>query len=72
MCKVIPDQTDHRDVVNAMAAYLEAYVETGFFMGSVLIALAEEVLLSQGYGMANLEHGVANSPQTKFRLGSVR
>jgi CubicO group peptidase (beta-lactamase class C family) len=54
-----------------MAAYLEAYLETGFFMGSVLIAHAGEVLLKQGYGMANLEHGVANSPQTKFRLGSV-
>jgi CubicO group peptidase (beta-lactamase class C family) len=71
MCKVIPDQTDHRDVVNAMAAYLEASLETGFFIGSVLIARAGEVLLSEGYGMANLEHGVANSPQTKFRLGSV-
>jgi CubicO group peptidase (beta-lactamase class C family) len=46
-------------------------LETGFFMGSVLIAYAGEVLLRQGYGMANLEHGVANSSQTKFRLGSV-
>ncbi|MBW4692594.1 MAG: serine hydrolase [Lyngbya sp. HA4199-MV5] len=69
--KAIPDQTNDRDVVNEMAAYLEASLETGFFMGSVLIARAGEVLLSQGYGMANLEHGVANSPQTKFRLGSV-
>ncbi|HEY9695982.1 MAG TPA: serine hydrolase [Trichocoleus sp.] len=66
----IPDRTNHQGVVNEMAAYLEAYLETGFFMGSVLVAHAGEVLLS-GYGMANLEHGVANSPQTKFRLGSV-
>ncbi len=69
--KAIPDRTNHGDVVNEMTTYLEAYLETSFFMGSVLIARAGEVLLSQGYGMANLEHGVANSPQTKFRLGSV-
>ena len=68
---VIPNQTNHQGVVNEMAAYLEAYLETGFFMGAVLVARAGEVLLKQGYGMANLEHGVANSPQTKFRLGSV-
>ena len=65
------NQTGNQGIVNEMAAYLEASLETGFFMGSVLIARAGEVLLSQGYGMANLEHGVANSPQTKFRLGSV-
>jgi CubicO group peptidase (beta-lactamase class C family) len=68
---VIPNQTNNQGIVSEVAAYLEASLETGFFMGSVLIARAREVLLGQGYGMANLEHRVANSPQTKFRLGSV-
>ncbi len=54
-----------------MATYLQAYLETGYFMGTVLVACAGEVLLSQGYGMANLEHSVPNIPQTKFRLGSI-
>jgi CubicO group peptidase (beta-lactamase class C family) len=54
-----------------MATYLQAYLETGFFMGSVLVARADEVLLNQSYGSANLEHGVLNTPQTKFRIGSV-
>lgn len=67
----IPDRANNQSIANEMAAYLEAYLETGFFMGSVLIAYAEEVLLRQGYGMADLEHRVANSSQTKFRLGSV-
>ena len=40
-------------------------------MGSVLISRQGEVLLSKGYGMANLEHNVPNIPSTKFRLGSV-
>lgn len=26
---------------------------------------------AEGYGLANLEHGVANRPETKFRLGSI-
>lgn len=67
----IPDRATNQSIANEMTAYLEAYSETGFFIGSVLIAYAGEVLLRQGYGMANLEHSVANSSQTKFRLGSV-
>src|SRR5215510_16010774 len=40
-------------------------------MGSVLVARDGKVLLNQGYGSANLEWGVPNSPTTKFRLGSI-
>jgi CubicO group peptidase (beta-lactamase class C family) len=54
-----------------METYLQAYVKTGYFMGSVLVAHAGEVLLSKGYRMANLEHEVPNTPQTKFRIGSL-
>ena len=38
---------------------------------SVLAARGDEVLLSKGYGSANLEWNIPNSPATKFRLGSV-
>jgi CubicO group peptidase (beta-lactamase class C family) len=41
------------------------------FMGAVLVARDSEVLFSKGYGMANLELGVPNTPATKFRLASV-
>ena len=41
------------------------------FMGSVLVARGDEVILSKGYGSANLEWKIPNSPSTKFRLGSV-
>ncbi|MEM8781094.1 MAG: serine hydrolase domain-containing protein [Cyanobacteria bacterium P01_G01_bin.49] len=40
-------------------------------MGSVLVSHGTDVLLSQGYGMANLEHSISNTPSTKFRLGSI-
>ncbi|HWS17963.1 MAG TPA: serine hydrolase domain-containing protein, partial [Candidatus Elarobacter sp.] len=40
-------------------------------MGSVLVAQDGKVLLDKGYGFANLEWDIPNTPTTKFRLGSV-
>lgn len=51
--------------------YLNALVKQNRFSGAVLLARDGRVLLSKGYGMANLEAEVPNTPQTKFRLGSV-
>jgi CubicO group peptidase (beta-lactamase class C family) len=51
--------------------YMAARVRRDHFSGSILIARDGKVLYSQGYGMANLEHDVPNTPQTKFRLGSI-
>lgn len=52
-------------------AYLQAHSNNNHFMGSVLINREREVLLSKGYGTANLEHNVSNTSLTKFRLGSI-
>jgi CubicO group peptidase (beta-lactamase class C family) len=41
------------------------------FMGSVLVAKGDQVLLSKGYGLANVEAGVPNNATTKFRLASI-
>ena len=51
--------------------YLNAHLQNRTFMGSVLLARGGRILVSQGYGMANLEHDVPNTPRTKFRLGSI-
>lgn len=51
--------------------YMAARVKRDHFSGSILIAKGGKVLYSQGYGMANLEHDAPNTPQTKFRLGSI-
>jgi CubicO group peptidase (beta-lactamase class C family) len=51
--------------------YMAARVKRDHFSGSILIARDGKVLYTQGYGMANLEHDVPNTPQTKFRLGSI-
>jgi CubicO group peptidase (beta-lactamase class C family) len=41
------------------------------FNGSALVATRDGVLLKKGYGLANMEWQVANTPDTKFRLGSI-
>ena len=51
--------------------YINAYVKQQRFSGSVLIAKNGKFLLSKGYGMANYEHDIPNTPKTKFRLGSI-
>src|SRR5262245_32807785 len=50
---------------------VQSYVQDKTFMGSVLVARGAEVLLSKGYGDANLEWDIPNTPSTKFRLGSI-
>ena len=41
------------------------------FNGSVLVATRDGVLLKKGYGLANFEWNILNTPDTKFRLGSI-
>jgi len=51
--------------------YLADLHKEGQFSGTVIVTKNDEVLLSQGYGLADVEHGVANTPQTRFRIGSI-
>jgi len=54
-----------------MDQVVQYYVASNQFMGTVLVARGSDVLFSKGYGSANLEWQIANTPTTKFRLGSV-
>ncbi len=51
--------------------YLNGLVKQNRFSGAVLVARDGRVLLSKGYGLANVELEVPNTPQTRFRLGSI-
>src|ERR1700721_4021323 len=48
-----------------------SYTLDSTFMGSVLVARGNEILLNKGYGEANVEQNIPNDPNTKFRIGSV-
>jgi CubicO group peptidase (beta-lactamase class C family) len=54
-----------------MNELMQSYVADRKFMGTALVARGNQVLFSKGYGSANLEWDIPNSPNTKFRLGSV-
>jgi len=50
--------------------YMTVLTDADRFSGTVLIARVGNVLLSKGYGMANYEFSVPNTPQTVFPIGS--
>jgi CubicO group peptidase (beta-lactamase class C family) len=51
--------------------YLQAYVKLGRLSGSILIMKDDKIIVNKGYGFANYELQAKNTPQTKFRVGSV-
>ncbi len=51
--------------------YMEALDARGYFYGTVLVACRGEVLISEGYGVAQAEHDVPHTRATKFRIGSI-
>src|SRR5579871_4957161 len=55
----------------SLEAIVQPYVSAKTFMGTVLVARGNDILINKGYGMANLEWDIPNSPPTKFRLGSI-
>jgi CubicO group peptidase (beta-lactamase class C family) len=62
---------DPKAIAEKCAAYMDARMKISKFSGSVLVARNGEVLFEHGYGLANVEHSVPNTPKTKFRLASV-
>jgi CubicO group peptidase (beta-lactamase class C family) len=59
------------DLTSKFEQYMDACVAVDHFSGSVLVTRDGKALFSKGYGLANAEHQVPNTPQTRFRLGSI-
>ena len=47
------------------------YVVDRQFMGSVLVAEKGKVVFAKGYGLADVEQNIPNTPETKFMIGSI-
>ena len=54
-----------------MQQIVAGYTNDKTFMGTVLVVKDGTTLIDQGYGSADLEWNIPNSPATKFRLGSL-
>ena len=51
--------------------YMQAQTNARGFSGAVLVMKQNKVLLEKGYGLADREWNVANTAETKYRIGSV-
>ncbi len=60
-----------QDKAAQIDALLTKYHETGQFNGAVLVAERGRVILKKGYGEADMAWHVPNTPDTRFRIGSV-
>lgn len=59
------------DVQQKVNDYINAHTQMNQFSGSILIAKNGQIIVNKGYGFANYEFDVKNTPQTKFRIGSL-
>ena len=67
---LVSSSAAHAQNVARMEGLLKYWVDAGF-MGAVLVARDDQVLLSKGYGLANVEWDVPATPSTRFRIASI-
>jgi len=57
--------------VEKIESLLNEYYKFKVFNGSILVAEGGKVIYKNGFGFANMEWNIPNTPDTKFRVGSV-
>jgi CubicO group peptidase (beta-lactamase class C family) len=68
---LLPAAGQADDVAAKIEELVGSYHEAGQFNGAALVAKGGKIVFKKGYGQANMEWGIPNTPSTKFRLGSV-
>lgn len=58
-------------VESRLNTYMNSLARGGEFSGAVLVARNGTILLDKGYGFADIEFGIPNTPATKFKIGSL-
>lgn len=62
---------DNEDIKDNLNIYMNALEKNNNFYGSVLVAKDNNLLLSDGYGYADVGQLTTNKSQTRFAIGSV-
>ena len=57
-----------QDFPTTADAYVQSWTRDGQFRGAILVAKDGQPIFRKGYGLANSEWDIPNSPETKFRL----
>jgi CubicO group peptidase (beta-lactamase class C family) len=63
--------TAQKNYPQLLDQYMQAQTDIRGFSGTVLVMKQNKVLLEKGYGLADREWNIANTAETKFRIGSV-
>jgi D-alanyl-D-alanine carboxypeptidase len=71
LCALVVAQPAPADVAAKADAYVQSFVRDGLFRGTVLVARDGQPIFRKAYGNANDEWDIANTPETKFRIGSI-
>ncbi|MBU3161726.1 beta-lactamase family protein [Clostridium frigoris] len=64
-------KVDNSDIQSKMSKYIKNYSAKNKFSGTVLIAKDNEVILDNGYGMADKNNKIANKSKTVFEIASL-
>ncbi|MBM4171285.1 MAG: beta-lactamase family protein [Ignavibacteria bacterium] len=68
---IISDLSFAQSKSNLINKLVQSYYNQGKFIGSVLVADSNRIIFNKGFGYANAELKVKNSPSTKFRIASM-
>lgn len=71
LCLLLAAACGRREPCRRMDQVVQAHVKAEQFSGAVLVARGGRVLLERGYGDAEREWQVPNTPATRFRLASI-
>mgnify|MGYP006424218845 CR=1 FL=1 len=63
--------TKHEDAIEAVDSLLDALHEAGRFHGAVAVGLNDDIIYAAGFGQANRNRNVVNTPETQFLIGSL-
>src|SRR5580692_8524815 len=68
-CVYAADTTDNAS--NQIDTLVSQYADCCSFTGTVLVSEHNRVIFKKGFGLANREWNIPNTPDVKFRLGSI-
>lgn len=66
-----PEEKPKEIDYTAVTQKLDQYLKDKQFNGSVLVSYKGRTILNKGYGYADVQKKIENTPQTKYRIGSI-
>ena len=69
--ELAPPSMGQCELFAALGSKVEAETSAGRFSGAVLVAKDGQPIFARAYGQADREHNIANTLETRFRMGSM-